>query len=73
MSKNWIAWWVLTISINAIGLVSNAENIPALIVILNGLWASGTVICLWCRRTDDNWKDCPTKDDECLIDDSNTL
>jgi len=73
MNKNWIAWWVLTISINAIGLVSNPVNLPALMVIINSLWASGTVICLWCRRTDGDGHDLPTTHDECLIDESNTL
>jgi len=33
----------------------------------------GTVVCLWCRRTDGDGHDLPTTHDECLIDESNTL
>jgi len=73
MSRNWQAWWVWTIGLNALALVSHPNDMTGLLVTINAIWAMGTVVCLWCRRTDGDGHDLPTTHDECLIDESNTL
>jgi len=66
MIKNWIAWLVCTICINAIASVTKPLDMYQLLVITNSLWAMGTVMCLYNRRESGKvWQEVP---DDSMVD-----
>ena len=51
MSKNWIAWWTTTISMNIFIYLATCDQDPMRAVLMtDSLWAIATVVCLWARR-----------------------